>query len=234
MGRLFTQLLRRAAIAYLTALPDCLCLSVEIFIRRRFGERYLSIWMLTKMYAVVKLAMLVFKGILFPIFDTQQLLWDAAVIVAAIMQQLSIKRRRKNRGKCDTYWPGDPHEIFTPLIETEKDKILLFRYFEPLAVILIGGVAWQMRAADKAISAWLFSSGIMLLIKRQKQFYAERAVIQDITDGQERSKRIKSALTYDYEGEKPKHFIVTATPAPNPASAKLVSTPNYAEGKQTQ
>jgi len=208
---------RRLLIALIKGMPEALCISLEIFIRRRFGERYLTWKIIASTFASVCLALsflAVFYHIAKPDWpdDAQQSsaaapLWMLAFWLHCLWHKFVIWQRNRRGEQWFSYSPGDAFPLWRAMGISE---ITTFRFAEPLATVLVA-LACAALGIGGSVSAWLLVSSVSLFVKRQLQYYTERRTVLDMIDSRARSERLRSAIGRQSPHEQSDGYTVTPT-----------------------
>lgn len=213
--KFFRQLARRALFGFLWAIPDMFSISVEVVIRHRFGERYLTWGKIILSAFGVAITLLVIQ-VFYAIgrFDGQhgvarsndaQSFWFLVFWCAVIWHKGVMLWRRFRRDKWYSASPGDAWPVWSQL---GLGELMVFRLIEPLFVC---GLALIHLSIDGFIATWLGIGGMCLLVKRQLQYFADRNVILDMIDSRTRSERLREALSGDQQVRQSPDFVVTPT-----------------------
>lgn len=207
------QLTRRALFGFLWAIPEKFSMSVEVLIRQRFGERYLTwgkIFSSTFGVAITMLVIQMFYA--FGRLDRQyhaahsssaQSIWILVFWGIVIWHKGVMLWRRLRREKWFSVSPGDAWPVWRLL---GLGELAVFRFIEPL---FLCGLALVHLSIDVFIAIWLGFGSICLFFKRQFQYFAERNVILDMIDSRTRSERMREALSGDEQVRKSPDFVVT-------------------------
>lgn len=166
-------------------------MSVVVFLRRGFGERYLSWLNLYFGYLVIGpivwLSSLMSASTVAGVFAAKMLsiLWWGFIGLSLYHRFVIWRRDRAGEGWHSLYrghsW------IRLPFIADDVMK----KWVEPLSVMLLGYI---MTAIDRPVSLWLMISGFALLVHEQIAFYAERQRFLDIRDAQIEAQYMQAAL----------------------------------------
>ena len=189
-----------------------LSVTLEVFVRRDFGERYLSWLRLFLGYLIMDMITLIpriiFSMIPFmsgPTIATSSLFMKAFFIMGAYHQWRIWQRNRQGIA-----WHSASFGVsrFTALPVSDW---VLYRFVEP-GICLVAG--FIIKTVDPVMGIWVIAASISLFIKNQMVFNDQRARLLDIIDARIESAAMKGAL----EG-KPKQetagFSVMAVPEMN-------------------
>lgn len=215
MQNLARNIARRAVVAFVKGMPEALCLSLEIFIRRRFGERYLTWKIIVSTFfrmCVVFALIAVLYHIAQPEWPNHapqsgaaEALWMFVFWLHSLWHKFVIWRRNWRGEQWYSYAPGDAFPFWRAMGISE---ISTFRFAEPTAAILVALACFALRIGA-SMSVWLLVSGLSLLVKRQLQYYTERRTVLDMIDSRARSERLRSAMGRQSSHEQPDGYTVT-------------------------
>ena len=195
-----------------TILLGWLSVSLEVFVRHEFGERYLS-W-LRLYFAWIMVASV---GVFLPsIFGAPNPLSFyigygiyIAFILLALWHRLTIRRRRKRQEKPNPPEPlhsmcsGYSHLSWIPVKEWT-----LYLWVEPLFFIIISLLLWRFFGG--LAGAWLLLSSVGMLIKNQMEYYNNRGQLLDMIDAQIEAKYFSAALANRGENKRETGGFVVA------------------------
>jgi len=211
--RFFRQLILRAVLA----VPGGFCLSLEIFERHKFGQRYLTwVGIISSFFGVIMTLLvidifLILAKVDAPNFharsDTIQSLWMFSFWIVSFWHKGVMLYRSFRGQQWYSKLPGEAHLIFSRL---RLPEVLLFRFIEPLMALVFAYFIFLF-SLDGLVATWLLISGTCLFFKRQVQYHSQRGVILDLIDSRARSERIRAALRPEEQAEKSNDFIVTST-----------------------
>lgn len=209
------KIAHRSVIAFITGMPEALCLSLEIFVRRRFGERYLTWSTIVMTFFRVSLALGLIAALYhiakpdWPYYASQsgatESLWMLSFWLCCVWHKFVIWSRNQRGEQWYSYAPGDAFPLWRAIGISE---IATFRFAEPMAAVL-GALACAALRIDGSVSAWLLVSGLCLFVKRQLQYYTERRTVLDMIDSRTRSERLRSAMGRQSPHEQPDGYTVT-------------------------
>lgn len=173
-------------------------MSVVVFLRRGFGERYLSWLNLYFGYSII--APLVWlstwtgsgaeavrtgSSSLFVAYGLISLIWWVFVGLS-LYHRFAIWHRDRTGRAWHTLYRGHSW-IRLPFVSDEVMK----KWVEPGMVLLI---AYFMSSIDRPVCLWLTFSGIALLVHEQIAYHVERQRFLDMRDAQIESQNIQAAL----------------------------------------
>jgi hypothetical protein len=213
--RYVKRLVRRLATGWLLAAPRWFSISIEIFLRHNFGQRYLTwvalitsffgvvmtLWVIDVFLAQAKTTSLQYTAR----SDLVQELWLLFFWIAGIWHKATMLYHSFRGQQLYSFSPGESMPVwrFIPISE-----VVIFRFIEPLMVLLAGYFMFAL-TIDGMIATWLFISGTCLFFKRQGQYYSEKNLIFDMIDSRARSERIRAALDTGEQPRKNSDFTVT-------------------------
>jgi len=169
-------------------ISGCFAISVVPFVRKDFGERYLSWLNLFFGYTVV--ANFMFLGSLFSFLarwggqQVMTLFWLAFI-------GMSVYRRweitRKNTGGVE--W----HSMYmgTSLLPLPFSQEKIYKFFEPA---LVFGAGYLLNALSGQVGVWLEISAVALFINNHIAYYNERRAMLDMRDARIEAKYFSAAL----------------------------------------
>lgn len=180
------------------------CISVEVFLRRDFGERYLGIFNLQAGYLVV----FIFAGInplLVPYGNGSALIGilSPAFIGMAIYHRYVIWRRLKKGEIWHSYYRGTPLGYWS-LLPISASYETIEKWLEPA---LLGIITVLLSKVDMLASIWLGFSTFSLFVHTHVDYYNLRQSILDMQDSQIQSAYMDQAL----QGKSPhdtKGFVI--------------------------
>lgn len=147
--------------------------TLEVFIRRDFGERYLSWIRLYFAYGVM-------VGFTFISFFSQSrmfLNFFAAFVVLSLLHQLRIFIRNRKGIRWHSMSYGVSWLSFLPV-----NNWLLYRFIEPVLFFGIGVAVFTR--FDRTTGAWVSIAAVALLVKNTMLYYQVRGRYLDMADGQ--------------------------------------------------
>ena len=184
----------RVAAALLMAVLGWFSVTLEVFIRHSFGERYLSlirVFLAWQALGLAGLAMfMVFQGNLEAGIDPIALgIVTPIFLVAAILQLFWIQIR--NWRKIQWHSKSFGLSWFHPLI-WRWDR-LFYRLVEPAVCFLVGlGVMQVEKIAP--VGGWICFAAVALLVKNNIAFNIERDHMLDISDAKIEAANMEAAL----------------------------------------
>lgn len=163
-------------------LATCLAQSVEVFLHRRFGERYLN----GKFLVGALVLMALFPELVRePGQDPFGMYWFiGAWMFALLLQRAGIARRKKRGDREDAYYTGTPW-LWAGVLRRVCGEQRFKAGVEPLVCFLIGCflLPWSVPAG-----AYVMISSVCLLYKVSLERQAEDRVISDMEDAMWRQK----------------------------------------------
>lgn len=196
--------LLRLSLLFLKAAPNFFAFSVEVILRKRFGERYLTWSMMLKTYFGVIFSLGLFqiwywlfrKSWPFyevhsgPVQATSQLLFMGGFVWHKLVGWV----RSKKGNQWDSQSPGEARFLFKLFGFSDSVNSPLFRFIEPALVFALG-YFFQQTIIDGSVTIWLYAASASLFVKRQIQYYAKRKQQLDLIDSRQRAHELQSALT---------------------------------------
>lgn len=177
------------ALAILSLLSGCFAVSVVVFIRKDFGERYLSWLNLFFGYSVV--ANFYFFGGLIAMLTRRGgagmmgLFW-LAFIVMSLYRRYEIAEKIKAGVTWHSMCMG------ASLLPLPFSQEKIYKFFEPAVVFLLGQL---LSAFSGQAGLWLMISAVALFVNNHIVFYNERRVLLDLRDAEIESKYLGAALS---------------------------------------
>jgi hypothetical protein len=167
----------------------CFAVSVVVFVRKDFGERYLSWPNLFFGYSVV--ANFMFLGSMFAVlarWGGQQLmmLFWLAFIVASLYHRWEINRKIKAGVPWHSMYMG------TSLLPLPFSEEKIYKFFEPALVFAAG---YFLSPLSGQVGVWLMISAFALFICNHIVFYNERRAMLDIRDAGIEAKYYSAAVS---------------------------------------
>ncbi len=164
-----------------------LSITVEVFLRYSFGERYLN---LINVYGAV-LLLAVAIDIPFLLGRERSLIqiFLLAYILMCIVHKLSIWRRKKKGVRWHSRYAGTSYEFWKLL--PFKQYTIQF-YFEPLLVFLLGVLISNL--TNDALGGWLMFSALCLAITGQIDAARYRNQVLDVMDSQIESEQLNATV----------------------------------------
>lgn len=223
-------------------------ISLEIFIRKDFGERYLTLtkfivalltlWAFRFMYQLTRWTVVSLSAPESFLFGTRrgfQLptfmpLFVCGFIVLCTWHFLRIKQRNGRNEQWYSRSFGISHldrllPLFrwwerVPLIGTEVDNWFLYRFIEPGVFILLGSV---LQIIDPILGTWLLISSVALLLKNNTIYAKEREWYLDEIDSQIRA-TYSAAVTQRKPVQETKGYSVVPVPMDEPSQGNSSSS----------
>jgi len=177
------------ALGLLSLISACFAVSVVVFIRKDFGERYLGWLNLFFGYTVV--ANFTFLGGMIAAMTGRggqqfMLLFWLAFIVMSLYRRWQITRRNNAGVEWHSMYIGSS---ILPLPFSEEK---IYKFFEPAIVFAVGYMFWGLSGQ---VGLWLMIGGVALLVNNHIVFYNERRSILDLRDAQIEAKYLGAALS---------------------------------------
>jgi hypothetical protein len=167
-----------ALLAIISLISGCFAISIVPFVRKDFGERYLSWLNLFFGYTVV--ANFTFLGSMFAFLtrwggEQFMMLFWLAFIAMSGYRRWEIHRRND----AGTLW----HSMYmgTSLLPLPFSEEKIFKFFEPALVL---GAGYLLYGLSGQVGAWLMISAFALFINNHIVFYNERRAMLDMRDAQ--------------------------------------------------
>ncbi len=183
-------------LAVLSLVSGCFSVSVVPFIRKDFGERYLSWLNLFFGYTVV--ANFMFLGTLLtgisgmfyrrrPDSSPQLMfLFWLAFIAMSLYRRWEIHRKNNAGVEWHSMYAG------TSILPLPVSQEKMYKFFEPAFVFAVGHVVWNISGQ---VGLWLTLSAIALFINNHIIYYNERRALLDIRDAGIEAKYMSAALS---------------------------------------
>lgn len=177
-----------ASLSIISLISGCFAISVVPFIRKDFGERYLSWLNLFFGYTVV--ANFTFLGSLFATlirWNGQQFmaLFFLAFIAMSLYRRWEINRRNNAGVEWHSMYMGT--SILPLPFSTEK----IYKFFEPALVFAAGRLLWDISGQ---VGLWLMIAAVALFVNNHIVYYSERRAMLDLRDAQIEAKYLSAAL----------------------------------------
>ena len=177
------------ALGLISLLTGCFSVSVVVFLRKDFGERYLGWLNLYFGYSVV--AGFVLFGNVLSAFSrhgssTMMPLFWLAFIGMSLYRRLEIARKNNAGIEWHSMYVG------TSLLPLPFSQEKIFKFFEPAMVFIAGYI---FRNISGSVGLWLMISGFSLLINNHIVFYNERQAVLDMRDSQIEAKYFSAAMS---------------------------------------
>jgi len=166
----------------------CLGLSVAVFIRKDFGERYLSWVNLFFGYTVV--ANFSFFGGLITMFTHRGgeqfmfFFWIAFILVS-LWHKREIARKIKAGERWHSMYAG------TSILPLPLSQENIYKFGEPAVVLGIGYLLWEVSGQ---VGLWLILSGLALFVNNHIIYHNQRQAILDVRDAEIEAKNIGGAF----------------------------------------
>lgn len=175
-------------LAILSLISGCFAVSVVVFIRKDFGERYLGWLNLFFGYTVV--ANFTFLGSMIAVLTRRggaqlMMLFWLAFIAMSIYRRLEINRKNNAGVEWHSMYIG------TSLLPLPFSSEKIYKFFEPAIVFGVGHLLWTFSGQ---VGLWLMISAVALFVNNHIVFYNERRSMLDIRDAQIESKYLSAAL----------------------------------------
>jgi hypothetical protein len=176
-------------LAIISLISGCFAISIVPFVRKDFGERYLSWLNLSFGYTVV--AFFMFFGQMFSFLTRwggQQLmtLFFLAFIAMSVYRRWEI-HRRNNAGV-----PWHSMCMGTSILPLPFSEEKVYKFFEPALIFGAGHLLWTLSGQ---VGLWIMISAVSLFINNHIVFYNERRAMLDMRDAEIETKYIGAALT---------------------------------------
>src|SRR5690348_9037494 len=175
-------------LAIIGLITGCFAISVVPFIRKDFGERYLSWLNLFFGYTVV--ANFMFLGSMFSFLTRwggqqfMSLFW-LAFIAMSLYRRWEINRRNNAGIEWHSMYMG------TSLLPLPFSEEKIYKFFEPALVFAAG---YLLDALSGQVGVWLMISAVALFINNHIAYYNERRAMLDMRDAQIEAKYLSAAL----------------------------------------
>ncbi len=165
-----------------------LSVSVEVFIRYDFGERYLSVmrlflagFMMVTLFVLSSAfsATVTFGRTSGPV--NLFYIFFIAYIVLAIIHRLKIWLRYQRRIPWHSFSFGTSRLSALNLPVIGHDDWTLYRWYEPILCLVLG---WILLRIDRNLGNWIIVSSIALFMKNQMVYFHQRSRILDLIDAQ--------------------------------------------------
>lgn len=172
--------------------------TVEVFIRYKFGERYFNVvkiaiatlMMWTVIQAGLYLSQFSSTAGLIATFLLLRVLWYA-YIIAALYHYVSILLRNRRGEVWHTQSYGLSHLYRIPFLQ-QFDDWVLYRVVEPVACIAL---AWVVTFINAPLGVWLYIAGIALLLRNNLAYMEQRSTLLDLMDERIHSQYLAAALS---------------------------------------
>jgi len=170
-------------------IAGCFAVSVVVFVRKDFGERYLSWLNLSFGYTVV--ANFTFLGSMFAFLTRwggQQfmaLFW-LAFIAMSLYRRWEIARKNNAGVEWHSMYMG------TSLLPLPFSEEKIYKFFEPA---LVFGAGYMLYNLSGQVGVWLMISAVALFICNHIAYYNERRAMLDMRDAQIEAKYFSAALS---------------------------------------
>jgi len=175
-------------LSVISLICGCFAVSVVVFVRKDFGERYLSWLNLSFGYTVV--ACFTFLGAMFAFLTRwggQQLmtLFWLAFIAMSLYRRWEINRKNNAGVEWHSMYMG------TSLLPLPFAEEKIYKFFEPA---LVFGAGHLLYALSGQVGAWLMISSVALFICNHIAYFNERRAMLDMRDAQIEAKYLSAAL----------------------------------------
>lgn len=175
-------------LSVISLIAGCFAVSIVVFVRKDFGERYLSWLNLSFGYTVV--ACFTFLGAMFAFLTRwggQQLmtLFWLAFIAMSLYRRWEIHRKNNAGVEWHSMYMG------TSLLPLPFSEEKTYKFFEPA---LVFGAGHLLYALSGQVGAWLMISSVALFICNHIAYYNERRAMLDMRDAQIEAKYLSAAL----------------------------------------
>ncbi len=145
--------------------------SVEVFLHRGFGERYLG------SQAALVFLLVPFHSYLLRDYDPRQLFrFLGAYLIACVLQRIGIIRRRWKGVARHSFYSGFP---ILATGNTRFDESCFKIWIEPFLVMLGGAV---FISQDRALGTFILAAGFALYIKGRMMNQLDRIKLLDMQD----------------------------------------------------
>jgi hypothetical protein len=176
-------------LAVISLVSGCFAISIVPFVRKDFGERYLSWLNLSFGYTVVACFMF-FGGLLSFLtrWGGQQFmtLFFLAFIAMSAYRRWEINRRNNAGVPWHSMYMGSS---ILPLPFSEEK---VYKFFEPALIFGAGNLLW---ALSGQVGLWLMISALALFINNHIVYYNERRAMLDMRDAEIEAKYLTAALS---------------------------------------
>ncbi|MCE9592333.1 MAG: hypothetical protein K8S99_17650 [Planctomycetes bacterium] len=162
----------RSGMSCIVFFARSLAVSVEVFLRRGFGERYIGL------QAAVAMPIILFFGVFFPEDDPGPMLWFLlAYLVMCVRARIDgFRRRRRGELRSHSFYNGWPRLARVNPKFTESQ---VKRKTEPLLVLAVGYLVWQL---NRPLGMYLILSAAALFLVAVLTERYERARAMDMND----------------------------------------------------
>jgi hypothetical protein len=188
--------------------------TVEVFLRHSFGERYLNVF--TAYGAIILLAI----GYEFPLFYPKRFLFAVfalAFVFMCFVHRITISKRRRKGVRWHSRYAGTSYD-FWKIIPLEQHITQL--YFEPTLIILAGFLI--IGFTGDRLGGWLVFSGLCLAVTGQIDAARFRNQVLDVMDSQIESEQLNRAVVELKDPSQTEGFSVPVS-LNNYSSAQRVS-----------
>ncbi len=175
-------------LAILSLITGCFAISVAVFIRKDFGERYLSWLNLSFGYSVV--ANFYFFGGLVGMLTRRggsslMGLFFLAFIAMSLYRRWEIAKKNNAGIEWHSMYLG------TSLLPLPFGREMIYKFLEPAIVFALGHLLWTFSGQ---VGLWLMLSALALFINNHIVFYHERRAVLDMRDAEIEAKYLQAAL----------------------------------------
>lgn len=176
-------------LAVISLIAGCFAVSVVVFTRKDFGERYLSWLNLSFGYTIV--ANFTFLGSLFTFMtrwggEQVMVLFWLAFIAMSLYRRWEIHRKNNAGMEWHSMYMG------TSLLPLPFSEEKIFKFFEPALVFVAGRVIFGLSGQ---VGVWLQISALALFVCNHIVYYNERRAMLDMRDAQIEAKYFGAALS---------------------------------------
>lgn len=176
-------------LSVISLIAGCFAVSIVVFTRKDFGERYLSWLNLSFGYTVV--ANFTFLGSLFGALarwggqQVMVLFW-LAFIAMSLYRRWEINRKNSAGLEWHSMYMG------TSLLPLPFSEEKIYKFFEPALVFAAGHLLYGLSGQ---VSVWLQISAVALFICNHIVYFNERRAMLDMRDAQIEAKYFGAALS---------------------------------------
>lgn len=162
--------------------------TVEVFLRFKFGERYLG-W-LRLYFSYTLLAWFVFFNVLANNIGGFVMNVLGLFVLASIAHRVMIYKMNRDQERWHSYSPGIGW-LELLFKRYSVSSAVIYRFLEPLLVFVVGFISLGI---DRAMGLWLVIAAFSLIIQRQIAYSHERNAVLDAIDGQIESEYLSAVL----------------------------------------
>jgi hypothetical protein len=171
-----------------------LSITMEVFLRRRLGERYLNITICVMGLGACFAVMLV-DAVVGPVLFV-------GVAAGVIVHRVGIVRRRRTLDRWHSRSPGISWEFYRRL---DKNDRRIVQLWEPATVALPGVVLLSLEFIG---GAYFIAAAVALIVKTSIEFAAARGKLLDAIDSQIESQHLAEAIQGTDDPEQTEGFVV--------------------------